>query len=77
MFIPMKASFFGKGIQQSNLNIEMLILQNWKGLEGIDVLIASHGKVFSGNKVNLLKLVQCLPAWLRAHVPRCQKCVNF
>ena len=40
--IPVKVSFFWKGIQQSGLVIEMMIQKNLKGLERMEVLITSH-----------------------------------
>ena len=40
--IPVKVSFFWKGIQQSGLVIEMMIQKNLKGLERMEVLIISH-----------------------------------
>ena len=46
--IPLKVSFFEKGIQQSSLIITMV--QKKKGLERMEVLITSHVKVFLGNK---------------------------
>ena len=48
----MKASFFWRGIQQSDLVIEMVIQTNFKGLERMEVLITSHMKVFLVNKYN-------------------------
>ena len=50
--IPMKASFFWKGIQYSSLIIEMMIQKNLQDLEKMMVLIASHVQVFLGNKYN-------------------------
>ena len=45
-------SFFWRGIEQSALVIEMMIQKNLKALERMEVLIASHMKVFHGSKCN-------------------------
>ena len=42
----MKASFFWKVIQESILIIEMMIQNNIKSLERMEVLITFHVKVF-------------------------------
>ena len=44
--------FFLRGIQQSGLDIEMMIQKNLKGLERMEVLITSHMKVLFGSKYN-------------------------
>ena len=50
--IPVKVSFFWKGIHQSGLVIEMMIQKNLNGLERMEILITSHMKVFLGNEYN-------------------------
>ena len=50
--IPVKVSFFWKGINQSGLVIETVIQKNLKGLERMEALITSHIKIFLGNEYN-------------------------
>ena len=40
------------GIQQCGIVIERIIQKSLKGLEGMEVLITSHMKVFLGNEHN-------------------------
>ena len=42
LYIPVKFSFFWKGIQQCGIVIERMIQKSLKGLEGMEVLITSH-----------------------------------
>ena len=44
--IPVKVSFFWKGIYQFGLVTEMMTQKNLKDLERMEVLITSHMKVF-------------------------------
>ena len=50
--LPVKVSFFWKGINQSGLVIETVIQKNLKGLERMEALITSHIKIFLGNEYN-------------------------
>ena len=52
IFIPVKASFFWKEIKQSSLINEMMIQENLKSLERMEVLITSHMKVFLRSRYN-------------------------
>ena len=50
--IPVKVSFFWKGIHQSGLVIETMIQKHLKGLKRIEILNTSHMKVFLDNEYN-------------------------
>ena len=56
--IPVKVSFFWKGIQQSGLVIEMMDQKNSKGLERIEILITFYMKVFLA--VNIIAIYMLL-----------------
>ena len=64
IFIPVKVSFFWKGVQQCGLIVEMMIQKNLKDLEIMEVFITSHVRVFLAINVIAIYILLEMQRWL-------------